>query len=99
MVGFVPSLSHFHPEALKLHALRAGVSLQVRRLGDNTDSVDAINSLDLVVGKTGFQGLRYITGLNNEVYRRLKEEGWHEVQSWDLPDQSQARLWANPSPR
>ncbi len=97
-VGFVPSLSHFHPEALKLHALRSGISLQVRRLGDYADSVDAITSLDLVVGKTGFQGLSYITGFNDEVYRRLKEEGWHEVQSWDLPDQSQAQLWANPSP-
>ena len=42
--------------------------------------------------------MSYITGLNDEVYRRLREEGWHEVKTWDLPDQSQARLWANPSP-
>ena len=97
-IGFVPSLSHFHPEALQIHALRAGVSLQVRRIGDTAASIDAMNSLDLVVGKTGFQGMSYITGLNDEVYRRLREEGWHEVKTWDLPDQSQARLWANPSP-
>lgn len=98
MIGFVPSLSHFHPEALQLQALRAGVSLQVRRLGEHADSVDALNSLDLVVGKTGFQGLSFITRLNDEVYRRLRTEGWREVKTWDLPDQSQASLWANPSP-
>lgn len=98
MIGFVPSLSHFHPEALQLQALRAGVSLQVRRLGEHADSVDALNSLDLVVGKTGFQGLSFITRLNDAIYRRLRTEGWREVKTWDLPDQSQASLWANPSP-
>jgi hypothetical protein len=97
-IGFVPSLSHFHPEILQLQAWRAGVSLQVRRLGDNAASVDAMDSLDLVVGKTGFQGLSFITGLNDEVYRRLREEGWREVKTFDLPDQSQASVWANPSP-
>ncbi|MEE2822515.1 MAG: glycosyltransferase family 39 protein [Acidobacteriota bacterium] len=98
VVGFVPSVSHFHPEALQLHAFITGLDLQVRRIGDNINSVTAIDSLDVVVGKTGFQGLSYITGFNDEIYRRLKETGWHKIKVWDLPDQSQAELWKNPSP-
>ena len=96
VIGFVPDQAHFHPLALKLFAFREGRSLEVIRLGETPASVDTLGSMDFVVGKTGFQGLSYITGFNDVVYRELEEQGWARIESWDLPDQTQALLWRHP---
>ena len=96
VIGFVPDQAHFHPLALKLSAFREGRSLEVIRLGETSDSADTLGSLEFVVGKTGFQGLSYVTGFNDVVYRQLEEQGWLRVKSWDLPDQTQALLWRHP---
>lgn len=96
VIGFVPDQAHFHPVALKLYAFREGRSLEVIRLGETPDSAQSLDSLDFVVGKTGFQGLSYITGFNDDVYRQLQQQGWPRVESWDLPDQTQALLWEHP---
>ncbi|MDA2933714.1 glycosyltransferase family 39 protein [Acidobacteria bacterium AH-259-D05] len=95
-VGFVPDLAHFHAVALALHAFREGRSFEVKRIGDIAGSVQALSSLDFVVGKTGFQGISYTTRFNHKVYRQLQRQGWSPVKTWDLPDQSQALLWQNP---
>ena len=97
-VGFVPDLPHFHPDALRLHAVRQGRAQEVARLGQSQDSVRLLDSVTFVVGKSGFQGISYITPFNREVYRRLEELGWSRMQTWDLPDQSQALLWRSPTP-
>lgn len=97
-VGFVPDLAHFHPHGLRLYALRQGCRQQVKRLGEFSDDIDTLMSLDFVVGKTGFQGISYVTRFNGEVYGKLEEEGWRRVRAWDLPDQSQANLWRNLKP-
>lgn len=96
MVGFVPDHTHFHPVGFRLSAFRKGHSLEVIRLGETANSVDTLPSLDFVVGKTGPQGISYITRFNDAVYSRLREAGWTMVKIWELPDQSQALLWKNP---
>ena len=97
-VGFVPDLAHFHPSALKLIALRQGRDLDVTRLGQTPDSVDGIGAVDVVVGKTGFQGISYITSFNQNIYDRLTLEDWPVVASWQLPDGEEARIWNRPVP-
>ncbi len=97
-VGFVPDLAHFHPSALKLIALRQGRDLEIVRLGQTPDSADGINAVDVVVGKTGSQGISYITLFNQDVYDRLDAQGWPVVDSWQLPDGEEARIWNRPAP-
>ena len=97
-VGFVPDLAHFHPSALKLWAIRQGRNLDVVRLGQTPDSVDGIGAVDVVVGKTGFQGISYITSFNQDVYDRLNTEGWPLASTWQLPDGEEARIWNRPLP-
>lgn len=98
LIGFVPDHPRFHPTGLELHALRRGRRQEVTRLGQSVDSIDALSSLDFVVGKTGFQGISYITRFNGDVYDHLEEQAWPRLWAWELPDQSQALLWQNPGP-
>ena len=96
-VGFVPDTPYFNPVTFQLFATRKGYSLQVFRLGEARDSADRLESVSFVVGKTGWQGISYLTCCNSSVYRRLEELDWPIVQTWDMPDQSQVRLWRNPN--
>jgi hypothetical protein len=96
-VGFVPDTARFHPAALELFAVRHGHDLEVLRLGGTPIADEIIRQFDYVVGKTGDQGISYITPYNEEVYRRLEEMNWPVVQSLELPDQSEARVWRNPT--
>ncbi len=97
-VGFVPDLPRFHPHALQLYAVRRGRRQEVRRLGQSEDSVELLTSVDFVVGKSGFQGVSYITRFNHRVYHKLEELGWSLIHTWKLPDQSQGLLWRSPTP-
>jgi hypothetical protein len=56
-----------------------------------------LEGADWVIGKTGDQGISYITDFNDEVYSALETLRWPLVNSWDLPDGSRALLWRNPS--
>ena len=96
LVGFVPDLAHFHPGALKVYGMRRGQGVSVKSIGITAQSLREMGTVDYMVGKTGFQGLSFVTHFNQEVYRRLETEGWPVVASWDLPDQSQAILWRRP---
>jgi len=53
--------------------------------------------VDFVIGKTGPQGISYITGFNQQVYDFLTEQEWPLIETWPLPDASEARLWQNPN--
>ena len=97
-LGFVPDLAHFHPGALRLHAVRQGSRHEVRRLGQWEDSSDQLASVDFVVGKSGFQGVSYITRFNHRVYRKLEELGWLLLRTWKMPDQSQGHALAQSYP-
>ena len=97
-VGFVPDLAHFHPDALRLYSLRRGRDHEVKRLGGWEDSAGLLGSVDFVVGKSGFQGVSYITRFNDRVYHKLEELGWLLRHTWKLSDQSQGLLWQGPTP-
>ncbi len=96
-VGFVPDAAFYHPGALSLRAAQAGIPLQVDRIGLTEGWTKRLERVDWVVGKTGDQGISYITRFNSEVYGALETLKWPLEASWDLPDGSQARLWRNPS--
>ena len=96
-VGFVPDMARFHPGALLLSALQAGRELTVVRVGLGADWPGVLDSCDFVIGKTGAQGISYITDFNAETYARIREKAWVLEGEWSLPDGSVAKLWRNPA--
>lgn len=96
-IGFLPDMAYFHPNALRVLACRKGRQLDVVRLGETKESLDVLPSVTVVIGKTGAQGISYITRFNDQVYKRLEELGWPLVGTWELPDRSRAMLWQNPT--
>ncbi|MDA2937111.1 glycosyltransferase family 39 protein [Acidobacteria bacterium AH-259-A15] len=97
-LGFVPEAAHFNWVTLQLFAVRKGYKAKVIRLGQSESSAELLPSLSFVIGKTGLQGLSYLTLHNDKIYRRLEELNWPLIQTWELPDRSQAQLWRNPIP-
>ena len=96
-VGFVPDMARFHPGALLLSALRTGRELSVVRVGLGSDWPGVLDSCDVVIGKTGAQGISYITDFDDEAYARIAAEAWPVEGEWSLPDGSVGRLWRNPA--
>ena len=96
-VGFIPDAAFYHPGALSLIAAQSGKPLRVVRLGLTNGWPHELGRMGWVVGKTGSQGISYITRFNGEVYGALETLKWPLVASWDLPDGSRAQLWRNPS--
>ena len=95
-VGFVPDLAHFHLLALRLQALESGRELDIIRLGHSARSLEQLGRLQVVVGKTGHQGISYLTASNPAVYERLEQTGWRVSRRWPLPDGTEALLWLPP---
>jgi hypothetical protein len=96
VVGFVPDVAHFHLLALRLRALESGRELDVVRLGQSAESLELAGRVQAVVGKTGHQGISYLTGYNQAVHERLEQTGWRISRRWPLPDGSEALLWLPP---
>ena len=92
-VGFVPDLAHYHLLALRLQALESGRDLDLIRLGHSAESLDRLDRVQAVVGKTGHQGISYLTTFNQAVYERLERSGWRVARRWSLPDGTEAVLW------
>ena len=95
-IGFLPDTAHFNPFTFELSAVRRRVELEVVFLGESQRSAESLSELDFVIGKTGLQGLSYMTAWNEPTYRLLEELNWGLVDTWPLPDQSRAQLWRNP---
>ena len=95
-VGFVPETAHLNSMSLQVLAVRRGKGIKVLRLGQDADSTQMLPSLRFVVGKTGQQGISYLTLYNKEIYDQLEQLKWPLVQTWELPDHTQVRLWRNP---
>lgn len=95
-VGWAPELPYFHPGALHLLGVQSGKRLEALRVGDEPVGKEQLASFDWIVGKSGNQGISYITTYNREVYRLIEESEWPLIANWELPDGSQARLWRNP---
>jgi hypothetical protein len=96
-VGFVPDSAFFHPVALELKGLFEGKQLMVERLGNAAFDEEHLLAYDWIVGKTGRQGISFITRSNDRVYTALEKLSWPQVEEWDLPDGSKAKLWRNPT--
>lgn len=95
-VGFIPETAHLNSVSLQLLAVRRGKGIKVLRLGQNADSIQMLPSLRFVVGKTGQQGISYLTLYNKEIYDQLEQLKWPLIQTWELPDHTQVRVWRNP---
>ena len=59
--------------------------------------MEELESLDWLIGKTGEQGISYITRYNQQVYDAVEARNWRLVQTWNLPDGTEAVLWQNPT--
>ncbi len=97
-VGFLPDLPRFHAEGLQLEAVRRGRSIRVRRAGWIPPPAPELRRFDFLVAKTGAQGISFTTEWSGEIARVLPRAGWSVVGSWPLPDGSEGRLVARPSP-
>lgn len=95
-IGFVPEMARFHSVGLRLQARKSGAEVEVFRLGDEEISSSTLEQMDFIVGKTGFQGISYLTRFNDQVYRRLSEQGWVSVGVWEVADGARVILWQNP---
>lgn len=96
-IGFVPDSASFHPGLLVLEGLRRGKPVHVIRLGLQDNWPASLGEVDWVVGKTGDQGISFITWFNEDVYAAMEQLRWPQVKTWELPDGSQILLWRNPS--
>ena len=93
-VGFVPDLAHYHlarPSGSRPWS--RGEELEVIRLGQSAASLEFLDRVQAVVGKTGHQGISYLTTFNQAVYERLEQNGWRVSRRWSLPDGTEALLW------
>jgi hypothetical protein len=96
-VGFVPDAVRFNPAALRLFAMEQGIQPSILRVGDRAEFMEELESLDWLVGKTGEQGISYITRYNKQVYDAVEARNWRLVEKWNLPDGTEAVLWQNPT--
>lgn len=92
-VGFVPDAPFFNPGALALLARQQGKDLNVVRIGTTEASVRLLERVDWVVGKSGAQGISFITRFNKQVYEALESENWLKVVTRPLPDETTLTLW------
>lgn len=96
-VGFVPDAVRFNPATLRLFAVEQGIQPNILRIGDRAEFMAELESLDWMVGKTGEQGISYITRYNEQVYDAVEARNWRLVEKWNLPDGTEAVLWQNPT--
>ena len=95
-IGFLPDAARFNSVNFELSAVRRNRELEVVFLGESQHSAESLSEFDFVIGKTGSQGLSYMTAWNQPTYHLLEELDWGLVNTWELPDQSRAELWRNP---
>lgn len=95
-VGFVPELPRFHLQALQLAAALHGRHLTLFRLGASETPPAFLSTLTHIIGKTGAQGIDYLTEHNQDLYETIRERGWKVSQRLPLPDGSEAILWEGP---
>lgn len=95
-VAVAPEHPYLNTTTLNLLAYRKGLSgLRLTRVGLDMFSPDQLRQADWVVGKTGPQGVDFLTASNREVYEFLARESWPVKVILSLPDGSKARIWKN----
>ena len=93
-VGFLPELARFNPYSFLLESVRKKIPIEVVRPGNDPAWQSTLDRLDFVIGKTGNQGISYVTGFNELIMAGLQP--WQLVEAWPLPDGSRAQLWKRP---
>ena len=97
-VAVVPEHPFFNTTTFNLYAYRKGLyDLQLIRLGIEDFSPGQLEQADWVIGKTGSQGVDFLTSSSREVYSALAEEQWPVRIILSLPDGGRARIWQKPS--
>jgi 4-amino-4-deoxy-L-arabinose transferase-like glycosyltransferase len=96
VVGFVPDLPRFNPGVLELASRVDGRERRFIRIGHSADSLDSLGDFAYVIGKTGSQGISYITAFNPAAYERLEQLDWPVAGQWKAPDESVITVWRNP---
>ena len=98
MVAVAPEHPYLNTTTLNLLAYKKGEpGLRFTRVGLDRFSPDQLSQADWVVGKTGPQGVGFLTASNQEVYEYLAREEWPVAVILSLPDGSRARIWKNSS--
>ncbi len=92
-VAFLPDLVRFHAGALQLAAVRAGRTVSVFKIGDTAQWPVLLEQAQYVVGKSGAQGISFITQYNNAVVAELESGPWDTLREWPLPDGSRGIVW------
>ncbi len=92
-VGCVPDMARFNPGTLQLTGFLGEKKVEFVRLGDSAQSVDRLRDFHYVVGKTGRQGISYVTGYNGVIYEKLKQGNWKVVGQWEAPDGGRIAVW------
>jgi hypothetical protein len=95
-LGVLPELPRLNTATLDLVARVRHEQRSFARLGQSPDSVGLLDGFPYVVGKTGDQGISYLTRFNEAVYRALKERKWPIVGRWNAPDGSVILLFKRP---
>jgi 4-amino-4-deoxy-L-arabinose transferase-like glycosyltransferase len=95
-LGVLPELPRLNVNSFHLQAARTGKEVHALALGNRDDWQQRLYDLDFVLGKTGHQGLSFITRFNREIMDSVLLDEWTLVREWTLPDDSVALLMRNP---
>jgi len=95
-VAVIPEHPYFNTSTFNLLAYKWGYSeLSLVRLGIDEFSPEQLERADWIVGKSGPQGVDFLTVFNQDVYAHLSEDQWPIRIILSLPDGSKARIWEN----
>ncbi len=97
-VAVVPEHPYFNATTFSLFAYKNGDdTLRLPRAGLVEFSPEQLEKTDWVIGKSGSQGVDFLTVFNQYVYAYLAESNWPIRAILSLPDGSRARIWENPA--
>jgi hypothetical protein len=96
-VAVIPEHPYYNPTTFNLFARKRGyLNLGLPRLGLNEFLPEQLERVDWIVGKSGPQGVNFLTMFNRDIYAHLAKEKWPVSIIMSLPDGSKARIWKNP---
>lgn len=92
-VGVLPTLPRFHAGSFQLKSVTSGRNVHFFDFNEGSFGEDGLQIADLMVAKTGHQGISFITGENQKTMQLLRIQNWTVLGEWTLPDGEQAQLW------
>jgi len=93
-VAVIPEHPYFNTTTLALLAYRKGLSgIEFSRVGMEPFERGQFSGADWAIGKSGDQGVDFLTLFNREAYKKLRDNQWPIEAILSLPDGSRARIW------